>query len=214
MTQFLCKSCGFASTDQDARFCPNCGGQLEAITSGQAQTVAPAGAPNACSKCGFTGNVADAKFCHQCGATIRAAATVAVVTPASGTCPNCSFTNPAGAVFCQACGNALKVGSGAVQPVQGMAGSTSKQIVGGKLKSIPIARFGEKPGEIELRSDGLLFMQKRIPILSAHILDIAKAIEGSKSNLLDVEMKDGTMHSFKFVSARDWARLINSLIKK
>ncbi len=58
-------------------------------------------------------------YCDVCGIAIDASATAATpataappaTVPDTGTCPNCSATNPANALFCEACGYDFTTGS-------------------------------------------------------------------------------------------------------
>lgn len=98
-----------------------------------------------------------------------------------------------------------------------MPGSGAK-VTGPRVKMMPIAKMkdasGEQSGSVELHTDGILFLGKKMAILaSLHVADIAKASPGAKSNLLDVLMKDGTNKSFKFMNAAEWAPIINQNLK-
>nr|MDO8087039.1 zinc ribbon domain-containing protein [Candidatus Sigynarchaeum springense] len=183
-----CISCGFSSDDQDARFCPNCGGTLEA------EAAAPQAAPAniACPNCGSDANGPGSRFCQSCGAALgggqAAPAVMPVVTPA------------------------------AVSPAISHGDSGSKRVTGIKIKMMPIAKMiengMEQSGLIELHSDGIIFYGKHMAIIaSLHVSDIARADPGPRSNLLDVRMKDGSLKSFKFMNARDWAGIINTNIR-
>ncbi len=182
-----CQSCGFTSEDQDARFCPNCGGTLEVVATQQ-----PAPASNACPKCGSTANGPGSRFCQSCGAALGGGEAAPAVTPS---------VTPA-----------------AVTPAISYGDSGSKRVTGMKIKMMPIAKMiengMEQSGMVELHSDGIIFYGKRMAILaSLHVSDIARADPGLKNNLLDVRMKDGSVKSFKFMNARDWASIINSNIR-
>ncbi|MBN2151838.1 MAG: zinc ribbon domain-containing protein [Candidatus Lokiarchaeota archaeon] len=182
-----CNSCGFTSDDMDARFCPNCGGTLEAVVAQQ-----PAPASNACPKCGSTANAPGARFCQQCGSSLGGVQPVATVQP---------VVTPA-----------------AVTPAVAYSASGAKTVTGMKIKMMPIAKMIEggleQSGLIELHSDGIIFYGKHMSILaSLHVSDIARADPGMKSNLLDVKMKDGSVKTFKFMNARDWAGLVNSNVR-
>ncbi len=188
----ICKSCGFTSDDMDARFCPNCGGTLEAAVAQQpvAQQAAPAS--NACPKCRSTTNATGARFCQQCGSSLGGGQVATTVSP---------VVTPA-----------------VVTPAISYSASGSKTVTGMKIKMMPIAKMMEKgleqSGLIELHSDGIIFYGKHMAILaSLHVSDIARANPGIKNSLLDVQMKDGRLITFKFMNAREWAGIINSNIR-
>ncbi|MEX2684367.1 MAG: zinc ribbon domain-containing protein [Candidatus Sigynarchaeota archaeon] len=185
-----CASCGFTSDDQDARFCPNCGGALETVAAPPQSQPAPA--TGACPNCGSTVNAPGSRFCQSCGTPLGGGQAAPAVTPA---------VTPA-----------------AVSPAISHGDSGPKRVTGMKIKMMPIARHYfngmEESGLIELHSDGIIFYGKHMAIMaSLHVSDIARADPGAKSNLLDVRMKDGSVHSFKFMNARDWAGIINTNIK-
>ncbi len=194
MSKYVCKSCGFTSDETDARFCPNCGGTLEAMATQQA----PAASSNACPKCGSTANAAGARFCQSCGSSLgggqqavaAASPVYPVVTPAIQTTPAYITPSDAG----------------------------SKRVTGMKVKMMPIAKMMdngmEQSGSIELHSDGIIFYGKRMAILaSLHVSDIQRASPGMKNNLLTVQMKDGTTKTFKFMNASEWAGILNSNLR-
>jgi hypothetical protein len=188
----VCIGCGFTSDEVDAKFCPNCGGTLEPMVTPQA--VPASTALPGCPKCGSRANSAGARFCQQCGANLAGQ---------------------------QVAGQVYPVGTGApvypvnVKPVG--APSSGAKVTGMKVRSMPIARMTEngqeQPGSVELHTDGILFFKARVLLSSLHVSDIAKASPGAKNNLLDVQMKDGSTKSFKFMNASEWAGIINQNIK-
>jgi hypothetical protein len=204
----VCKACGFTSEEQDAKFCPNCGGTLESMAYPQS-----ARASTGCPKCGSTANAAGALFCQQCGSSLGGqpaqGQVYPVVTPGAVYPVN---VNPR-AVY------PVNVNPVAVaRPYTPSASGSGKSVTGVKIKSMPIARMTEngqeQSGSIELHSDGIIFFGKRMAILaSLHVTDIAKASAGAKNNLLDVQMKDGGTKTFKFMNASDWAGIVNQNIK-
>jgi hypothetical protein len=196
MTDFVCSSCGFTSQDSDARFCPNCGGTLEESRGRQVPAeIAAAPSIQACPRCGSTANAPGARFCQQCGGSLggqQAAVSVSPVFTPAAVAP-LNFSQPA-------------------------FGSGSKAVTGLKIKMMPIAKLiengVERSGVIELHSDGILFLGPRQSIIaSLHVSDIARASPGIKSHFLDVQMKDGSQKTFKFMNARDWAGIVNSNLR-
>lgn len=225
VTTFKCKNCDFVSCDEDARFCPQCGQELEKIPDSEAGagTCAP------CPKCGSTKNAPSSAFCIDCGAPLGASRPQVAKNIA---CPACGFDkNAPDAKFCHQCGAAIgkeskaavigKESKAAVSvPKQTSVTQVNRVVNGPKLKVIPIARLFDKStkdgisGKIMLATDGILFVSNQIGQVSFHIEDIASAKAGEKSNLLEVILKSGETKTFKFAGAKAWVPLINSLLAK
>jgi len=217
-TTFKCKNCDFVSSDEDARFCPSCGEQLEETKD----TGAVTGSHTPCPNCGSTNNAVGSKFCLDCGTPLEAKASQVSKNVA---CPACGFDkNTSDARFCHQCGAALGKGAtiaASVPKQTNVAAPLEKHVVNGpKLKEMPIARLFDKTtkdgisGKILLATDGIRFVSSQKGQFSFHVTEIASAKVGEKTNLLEIHLKNGETKIFRFAGAKSWVPPISSMLSK
>eukprot|EP01063_Lacrimia_lanifica_P014929 TRINITY_DN2151_c0_g1_i4.p1 TRINITY_DN2151_c0_g1~~TRINITY_DN2151_c0_g1_i4.p1 ORF type:complete len:885 (+),score=216.08 TRINITY_DN2151_c0_g1_i4:120-2657(+) len=95
-----CSACG-TDNDPDARFCEECGQNLDAAP---APLPPPAAPPLVCQDCGCTWD--SGKFCQECGGALAPPSAAPPAEPEMR-CPACGELCPAVGNFCEECGEPL-----------------------------------------------------------------------------------------------------------
>ncbi len=184
-----------------------------------------------CKTCGNLIETGGGKFCPSCGADLEEGQDVPTSAPPAGVpCPKCGFVNVSpSSRFCTQCGGSLVKGEAVVMdPVPGQVVASTpyvppsspspqtKTIMGRTLKHIPFSKMitslQDIGGSITLHQDGVVFSGKGNNTVQCHIQDIAKVVEGKKSDILGIKMKSGEEYVFKLMGAKKWVKMLNEML--
>ncbi len=171
-----------------------------------------------CKSCGYTTNEEKAKYCQTCGSPLE---------PVGGDkCPKCNVDLATGAKFCSICGTPSGAAAGtptaaptpARPQVQAIITTRQREVTGPILKLMPIAHYLDKSvkvvGMIKLHRDGLRFSALNGELINCHIDEVARVSQGFKTDIMDVQMKDGKVFSFQVAGGKKWLQAFNDILRK
>ncbi len=175
MVKFICKSCGYTTNEENAKFCQTCGSALEPVKGEN------------CPKCNAP-IAPQAQFCSKCGASLEAAA-----APPAAAAPQAQS-----------------------QP-QASTPGVYRDVTGPILKAMPIAHYHDRGarivGAIKLCRDGLRFAALNGERINCPVEAIAQVTRGSKTDILDVQMKDGKVFTFQVMGGKKWLEVFQGILR-
>lgn len=195
MTSYVCGTCGFMTTEPDAKFCPECGGSLSEQTAPKKEKIKKEkfdeSTSKTCPSCGEPVLNPNSRFCLNCGVSFDG---TEPAIPGAQALPSENF-NVEQSVAYPPIETTIPIDKAYVKSCT-------------KLFHLPhgvlMQDNREYGGQVILTNDGVAFYTKKIQPFLIPFEAIESVNQGYKDNLLDIHLVNGDVKKFRLMRAYDW----------